>query len=54
MITELNTSEFYKCKGLANDVGHLEVKAIIEGNNPGRIFVDNNDNPITGLIESFK
>ncbi|MCD5323379.1 MULTISPECIES: GNAT family N-acetyltransferase [Pontibacillus] len=50
MISELNHNEFYKCKTLINDEGHLEVKAIIEGNNRGRIFVDHTDSPTTGLI----
>ncbi len=50
MITELNTSDFYKCKSLINEKGNLEVKAVIKGVNPGRIFVDNSDSPKTGLI----
>ncbi|MBS9801727.1 GNAT family N-acetyltransferase, partial [Bacillus toyonensis] len=50
MISELNKSDFYKCKGLVNEKGHLEVKAVIEGVNPGRIFVDNISSPNSGLI----
>ncbi|WP_430787014.1 GNAT family N-acetyltransferase [Virgibacillus flavescens] len=50
MICELDKMEFYKCKEQINNAGHLEVKAVIEGNNPGRIFVDNIDSPKTGLI----
>lgn len=50
MISELKKSDFYKCKGLVNDKGHLEVKAVIEGVNPGRIFVDNLVSPNSGLI----
>ncbi len=50
MIFELDKTEFYKCEKLINAVGHLEVKAVIEGNNPGRIFVDHIDSPKTGLI----
>ncbi|MGR9049811.1 GNAT family N-acetyltransferase [Halobacillus faecis] len=50
MIRELNKAEFYKCGKLTNDDGHLEVQAVIEGNNPGRIFVDDTDAPQTGLI----
>lgn len=30
MISELKESEFYKCKGLLYEQGHLEVKAIVE------------------------
>lgn len=50
MISEFNKSDFYKCKGLVNDNGHLEVKAVIEGVNPARIFVDNRTSPDCGLI----
>ncbi|WP_281975377.1 GNAT family N-acetyltransferase [Halobacillus litoralis] len=50
MIRELDKTEFYKCEKLMNDGGHLEVEAVIEGNNPGRIFVDHIDAPKTGLI----
>ncbi|PEB47531.1 GNAT family N-acetyltransferase [Bacillus pseudomycoides] len=50
MISELNKSDFYKCKGLVNEKGQLEVKAVIEGVNPGRIFVDNIFSPNSGLI----
>ncbi|WP_436866777.1 GNAT family N-acetyltransferase [Bacillus fungorum] len=50
MISELNKSDFYKCKGLVNEKGHLEVKAVIEGVNPSRIFVDNISSPNSGLI----
>jgi hypothetical protein len=50
MIHELNQAKFYKCERLLNDVGHLETKAVIGGNNPGRIFVDHLDAPKAGLI----
>jgi hypothetical protein len=50
MISELNKSDFYKCKGLVNEKGQLEVKAVIEKVNPGRIFVDNIFSPNSGLI----
>ncbi|NIK76651.1 hypothetical protein FHS15_001776 [Paenibacillus castaneae] len=50
MISELDPKDFYKCRGLLNEQGHLEVKAVIEGVNPGRVFVDNSDSPATGLI----
>lgn len=49
-ISELNKKDFYKCRDLINDNGQIEVKAIIAGVNPGRIFVDNIDSPKTGLI----
>ena len=50
MIGELDKTEFFKCTKLINEEGHLEVKAVIEGNNPGRIFVDDTTSPNTGLI----
>ncbi|ADU29214.1 GNAT family N-acetyltransferase [Evansella cellulosilytica] len=50
MISELQKCEFYKCRGLLNEHGHIEAKAIVEGVNPGRIFVDNMDSPTSGLI----
>ncbi|TGB03547.1 GNAT family N-acetyltransferase [Halobacillus salinus] len=50
MIRELDQSEFYKCEKLMNKAGHIEVQAVIAGNNPGRIFVDDIDDPKTGLI----
>lgn len=50
MISELKKSEYYKCKGLLYELGHLEPKAVIEGANPGRVFVDNGHSPRSGLI----
>jgi len=50
LIYELQSNEFYKCKSLIRDHGHLEIRAIVEGNNPGRIFVDDLISPRTGLI----
>ncbi|MDG5788579.1 GNAT family N-acetyltransferase [Evansella sp. AB-P1] len=50
MISELNQEEFYMCNHLILPESHMEVKAIIEGTNPGRIFVDNTEFPTSGLI----
>lgn len=50
MITELNSLEFFKCKELLYEHGQLEANAIIEGINPGRVFVDDVDSPTSGLI----
>ncbi|PDY35867.1 GNAT family N-acetyltransferase [Bacillus wiedmannii] len=50
MISELNKNDFYQCNGLVNEKGQLEVKAVIAGVNPGRIFVDNIYSPNSGLI----
>lgn len=50
MISELSKNDFYKCSSLINEQGQLEVKAVIAGVNPGRIFVDNISSPNSGLI----
>lgn len=50
MISELNQTDFYKCKNLINQQGQIEVKAVVEGINPGRIFVDNIYSPDAGLV----
>lgn len=50
MITELNSQAFYKCKALLAIDGQLEARAVVEGINPGRIFVDDVDQPSSGLV----
>ncbi|ASZ17247.1 GNAT family N-acetyltransferase [Bacillus cereus] len=50
MICELSKNDFYKCNSLVNEHGQLEVKAVIAGVNPGRIFVDSVSSPNSGLI----
>lgn len=50
MISELKKIEFYKCKELLNEQGQLEAMAVIEGVNPGRVFVDDIEIPTSGLI----
>ncbi|MEC5425844.1 GNAT family N-acetyltransferase [Virgibacillus sp. C22-A2] len=50
MISELNKNDFYRCKNLLNQQGQLEVMAVIEGVNPGRIFVDSIASPNSGLV----
>lgn len=50
MIVELKKNEFYKCKNLVNENGQVEVKAVIKGVNPARIFVDDRVSPRSGLI----
>ncbi|PFB02524.1 GNAT family N-acetyltransferase [Bacillus anthracis] len=50
MISELKKDDYYKCNSLLNENGQLEVKAVIAGVNPGRIFVDNMTSPNSGLI----
>ncbi|MEX3623500.1 GNAT family N-acetyltransferase [Viridibacillus arvi] len=50
MISELNKSDFYKCRDIVNEKGQLEIKAVIEGVNPGRVFVDNSVSPTSGFV----
>ena len=50
MVTELSEKDFYKCKELLYKDGQLEGKAIIEGINPGSVFVDTVETPASGLI----
>ena len=50
MIYELERSDFYRCKGLLSGEENVEVNAIIEGNNTGRVFVDNTTSPKSGLV----
>ncbi|MBD8071563.1 GNAT family N-acetyltransferase [Bacillus sp. PS06] len=50
MITELKVQEFTRCEPLLNENGQLEVKAVIQGMNPGRVFVDHPLTPTTGFI----
>ncbi|TLS37266.1 GNAT family N-acetyltransferase [Pseudalkalibacillus caeni] len=50
MIKELDKKDFYKCLSLLQGNPSIEARAVIEGNNPGRVFVDDPKNPGTGLI----
>ncbi|TYS16562.1 GNAT family N-acetyltransferase [Rossellomorea vietnamensis] len=50
MILEMKESEFYRCKNLMNAEGHLEVMSVINGGNPGRVFVDDLHAPSSGVI----
>ncbi|MBW3111619.1 GNAT family N-acetyltransferase [Bacillus sp. MCCB 382] len=50
MILELEKSEFYKCKGFIHDEGLLETVAVIDGDHPGRVFVDDLMAPTSGFI----
>lgn len=50
MIIELQKSEFWKCREILNAQGQMEAKAVVEGINPGRIFVDDDSSPTTGII----
>ncbi|MGG1629781.1 GNAT family N-acetyltransferase [Rossellomorea sp. NRS-1567] len=50
MISELDPTEFYKCKPLLVQRGLLESKAAIEGMHSDRIFVDDLLSPASGFI----
>jgi hypothetical protein len=50
MILEMKESEFYRCTNLINEERHLEVKSVIAGENPGRVFVDDLQAPSSGVI----
>lgn len=50
MLIELEPSQFGRCAKITNPHGHLEVRAIIGGNNPGRVFVDDEEKPTSGLV----
>ncbi|WP_156320959.1 GNAT family acetyltransferase [Bacillus sp. JCM 19041] len=47
MIKELTPENFYRCKRFSQDeILNMEALAVINGMNPGRIFVDNGDDPL--------
>ncbi|MCG1022863.1 GNAT family N-acetyltransferase [Sutcliffiella horikoshii] len=50
MIIELEKEDFYKCRDILHENGLIEVKAIIEGINTGRVFVDDQNVPTTGFV----
>ncbi|GIN73106.1 acetyltransferase [Bacillus sp. J14TS2] len=50
MIKELDKTVFGRCKGLLNNKRQIEALAVIEGTNPGRVFVDDLTIPTSGMI----
>lgn len=50
MIIELKKSQFHRCKDLLLKQSQPEAKAVVEGVNPGRIFVDNINAPTSGVV----
>lgn len=50
MIFELNKKDLYRCNQIVNPEGQLEVIAVVEGINSGRIFVDDAKSPKSGLV----
>ncbi|SEN72405.1 GNAT acetyltransferase [Amphibacillus marinus] len=50
MLMELDRSKFECLTELVSQSNHIEEKAIVTGNNPGRIFVLDSNNPRSALI----
>jgi len=50
MITELNKQDYYKIKHLTDNCYNIEVRAVVNGNNPGEIYVDHPTEPTAALI----
>jgi hypothetical protein len=50
MIYELDRNQFHRCRDLVNRGVNIEEKSIVAGTNPGRIFVDNIEEPRSGMI----
>ncbi|GAB6931129.1 GNAT family N-acetyltransferase [Paenibacillus sp. JCM 10914] len=50
MITELNRQEFHKIEHITDTCKNIEVRAVVNGINPGRLLVDHPTEPTTALI----
>lgn len=50
MITELHKTEFYRIRHITDTCSNIEVKAIVDGMNPGRVFADHPENIRAALI----
>ena len=50
MITELNKLDFHKIRQLTDQCKNIEVRAIINGMNPGRVFADHPSEPTAAII----
>lgn len=50
MITELNKKDFYKIRHITDKCKNIEVRAVIQGNNPGTVYVDHPTEPTAALI----
>ncbi|WP_145320042.1 GNAT family N-acetyltransferase [Paenibacillus xylanexedens] len=50
MITEIDKHDFHKVKHLTDSCQNIEVKAVVSGLNPGRIYVDDAENITAALI----
>lgn len=50
MISELKPQDFQKIKHLTDPCNNIEVRAVAEGINPGRVYADHPDEPEAALI----
>jgi len=50
MLHELSRDEYEKVRPMVGDKTNLAARAVISGNNPGWIFVDNKESPQTALV----
>ncbi|WP_212949290.1 GNAT family N-acetyltransferase [Paenibacillus cookii] len=50
MILELNKQDFCKIRHITDQCQNVEVRAIVNGNNPGRVYVDDSTEPTAALI----
>ncbi|KMK76233.1 GNAT family N-acetyltransferase [Alkalihalobacillus pseudalcaliphilus] len=50
MITELHEKSFRRCLPLLEHVSALEAKAVLQGVNRGRVFVDDSQKPRSGFV----
>ncbi|MDQ0170661.1 hypothetical protein [Paenibacillus tundrae] len=50
MITELQRQDFDKVQHIINTCSTLEVRAVVSGYNPGRIYVDDISNITAALV----
>lgn len=50
MITELNRQDYYKIRHITDKCKNVEVRSVLNKNNPGRVYVDHPTDPTAALI----
>lgn len=50
LITELERQDYYTIRHIADECRSVEVRAVVNGNNPGRVFVDHPTEPSALLV----
>jgi len=50
MITELNKQDFYTIKHLTDPCNNIEVRAVVNGNSPGWVYVDHLTGPTAAVV----